>query len=66
MCEYCKGSEYLGVLPYGDTQLFVDIVGSSLRIFDEEYPGFLEEIEIKCCPVCGKKLPEERQRGKEE
>ncbi|MDE6908270.1 MAG: hypothetical protein K2P21_08945 [Lachnospiraceae bacterium] len=21
MCKYCKGAEYLGVLPYGDTQL---------------------------------------------
>jgi hypothetical protein len=28
-------------------------------VFDEEYPGFIDNIEISYCPMCGRKLREE-------
>jgi hypothetical protein len=57
MCEYCKEvSKTFGVVESADNRIFVSISGSYLQIFDEEYPGFVDNIPIKYCPMCGRKL----------
>lgn len=57
MCEYCKiVPETLGIVENSESRIFVNVSGSFLQIFDEEYPGFVDNIPIKYCPMCGRKL----------
>lgn len=57
MCKYCKEvPETLGMVENPDNRVFVNVSGSYLQIFDEEYPGFVDNIPIKYCPMCGRKL----------
>jgi len=57
MCKYCKEvAETLGIVKNPDNRVFVNVSGGYLQIFDEEYPGFVDNIPIKYCPMCGRKL----------
>ena len=58
-CECCKvPGKYLATIDYdgAETRLFFDVVGNSLRVFDEEMPGLCDSFSIKFCPMCGRKL----------
>ena len=58
MCEYCKeySSRYLLIEPYNDGNIFMDLTGNALRIFDDESPGLLTTLQINYCPMCGRRL----------
>lgn len=57
MCEYCKEvPKNLGIVENSESRIFVTLSGKHLQIFDEEYPGFVDNIQIKYCPMCGRKL----------
>ena len=59
MCEYCRTpGKTLAVIEEADPRIFISIQGAYLQIFNEEYPGFIENIKIKCCPMCGRNLEE--------
>ncbi len=59
ICEYCKiVPTYLAVCEGVEPRLFISVSGSYLQIFDEEYPGFIDNVEINYCPMCGRKLRE--------
>ena len=56
-CEYCKfPSGYLAAIENAEPRILLTINGSYLQIFDEDYPGFIDNVEINYCPMCGKKL----------
>ncbi len=56
-CEYCKiAPKTLAICENAEPRIFIDVSGSYLQVFDEEYPGFVENIEINFCPMCGRKL----------
>lgn len=58
-CEHCKTAPtYLAVCESTEPRIFITISGSYLQIFDEEYPGFVDNFEINYCPMCGRKLRE--------
>lgn len=63
MCEYCKTpGKTIDVIEIdaieAEGQIFVNLAGAYIQIFDEEYPGFIHNIPIRFCPMCGKKLRE--------
>lgn len=59
MCEYCKTpGKTLAVIEAADPRIFILIQGAYLQIFNEDYPGFIENIKIKRCPMCGRNLEE--------
>ena len=58
-CKYCKvPGKYLATIDYdgAETRLFFDVVGNSLRVFDEEMPGLCDSFSISFCPMCGRKM----------
>lgn len=56
VCEYCKIPEkYLDVIDTED-RVFVGLSGEYIQIFNESYPGYVHNIRIKYCPICGRKL----------
>ena len=56
-CEYCDvASKYIGVCENSEPRLFISASGTYLQIFDEAYPGFIENFKIHFCPMCGRKL----------
>ena len=56
MCEYCKTpSKYMAVIE-SEPRLFLSVTGNCIQIFDEDYPGFIDNIKIKYCPMCGRDL----------
>lgn len=56
MCEYCKTpGKTLDVIETAD-RIFVNISGKYIQIFNEEYPGFIHNIPIRFCPMCGREL----------
>lgn len=58
MCEYCKTpGKTLGVIETED-RIFVNLTGAYIQIFNEEYPGFIHNIPIRFCPMCGHELRE--------
>lgn len=58
MCEYCKTpGKTLGVIET-ENRMFVSIAGAYIQIFDEEYPGFIHNIPIRFCVMCGRELGE--------
>ncbi|MBD5547539.1 MAG: hypothetical protein HDQ97_09085 [Lachnospiraceae bacterium] len=60
-CEYCgTPGETLAVIEEADPRIFISIQGAYLQIFNEAYPGFIENIKIKCCPMCGRNLEESK------
>ena len=58
-CKYCYvAPKYLGVCESAEPRIFVTVSGAYLQIFDEEYPGLIDNFEINYCPMCGRKLRE--------
>lgn len=57
-CEYCKlPGKYLDApLEIGGSLVYMSISGEYLQVFDSEYPGMCENIEINYCPICGRYL----------
>jgi hypothetical protein len=56
-CEVCgPAGKYIGTSDYGNTRLFYRVSGSYLQVFDEEYPGFIDNIPIQHCPGCGRRI----------
>lgn len=56
MCEYCKTpGKTLDVIETKD-RIFVGVAGAYIQIFNEEYPGFIHNIPIWFCPICGREL----------
>lgn len=53
--SYIAVIEPCGFLGHG---LFIRVSGAYLQIYDEEYPGFIDNIEINYCPKCGRILRE--------
>lgn len=61
ICEYCKTpGKTLAVIEEADPRIFISIQGAYLQIFNEDYPGFVENIKIKCCPMRGRNLEENK------
>lgn len=57
MCEYCKmPGKTLSIIEAAEPRIFISVQGAYLQIFDEDYPGFTENIKIKYCPICGRNL----------
>lgn len=62
-CDFCgpAGGSYIAVFEAGqlsENRLFIRVCGGYLQMFDEEYPGFIDNIEINYCPKCGRILRE--------
>ena len=56
-CKYCKNPfANLAICQYYETRIFISVSGSYLQIFDEDYPGFCDNLKINFCPMCGRKL----------
>jgi hypothetical protein len=61
-CKYCsESSPYLAVIEAADPRVFVSVSGAYLQVFDEEYPGFVDNIPICYCPKCGRKLTDRKE-----
>lgn len=60
-CEYCAiPGKTLAVIEETDPRIFISVQGRYLQIFNEAYPGFIKNIKIKCCPMCGRNLEEDK------
>lgn len=56
-CEFCEiQGRTLDVIEQTDPRIFVGLSGAYIQIYDEDYPGFIENIPINFCPICGRKL----------
>lgn len=56
MCEYCKMPEKTLDVIETEDRIFVNLAGAYIQVFDEEYPGFVHNIPIRFCPMCGRKF----------
>ena len=55
-CEFCGSpGKSIGIIETDD-RIFVGLAGAYIQVFDEEYPGFVENMPIRFCPMCGRKL----------
>lgn len=55
-CEFCgTPGKTIGIVETDD-RIFVGISGAYIQIFDESYPGFVENMPIRFCPMCGRRL----------
>ena len=55
-CDFCKTpGQSIGIIE-ADDRIFVGLTGAYIQIFDEEYPGFIENMPIRFCPMCGRRL----------
>ncbi len=58
-CEYCETpGKTIGTIE-SDNRIFVGLSGAHIQIYDEDYPGFVENIPVRFCPMCGRKLTKE-------
>ena len=58
-CKYCSvPGDFLMVCENVEPRLFLSVSGAYLQLFDEEYPGFVDNGAINYCPMCGRKLRE--------
>ena len=61
-CGFCgtAGSYIAVIMPGGcfEHGLYIRVSGAYLQIYDGEYPGFIDNIEINFCPKCGRMLME--------
>jgi hypothetical protein len=56
-CNICRtAGDFIGESDYGDTRLFYRVSGAYMQVFDEEYPGFVDNIPIRFCPGCGRRI----------
>lgn len=56
MCEYCKTPGKTIDVIETENRIFVSMAGAYIQIFDEEYPGFIHDIPIRFCMMCGREL----------
>lgn len=60
-CEYCDTpGKFLAVIDAADPRILISVSGSYLQVFDEEYPGFVDNTKIHNCPMCGRALDGQR------
>lgn len=61
-CDFCgPAGRYIAVIApggYVEHGLYIRVSGAYLQMYDGEYPGFIENIEINYCPKCGRILRE--------
>ena len=61
-CGFCgPAGRYIAVIApggYFEHGLFIRVSGAYLQMYNEEYPGFIDNIEINYCPKCGRILRE--------
>ena len=61
-CGFCgPAGKYIAVIAPGgcfEHGLYIRVSGAYLQIYDGEYPGFIDNIEINFCPKCGRMLRE--------
>ena len=61
-CDFCGlAGRYIAVIAPGgcfEHGLYIRVSGAYLQIYDGEYPGFIDNIEINFCPKCGRILRE--------
>ena len=65
-CEFCEANKNIirtqflicgkGGEIWQETELIADINGTSMRLYDTEFPGLLDSAEIRFCPMCGRAL----------
>ena len=58
MCEYCKTPGKTIDVIETENRIFVGMAGEYIQIFDGDYPGFIHNIPIRFCPMCGRELRE--------
>jgi len=64
-CKACGfPSGYLYVVENTEPRIFLNLNGRYIQIFNEEYPGWIDNFQINYCPMCGRRLAE--QDAKEE
>lgn len=62
-CEYCDTTgKFLAVIDATDPRILISVSGSYLQVFDEEYPGFVDNTKIHNCPMCGR-APDGQRAG---
>jgi len=55
-CEFCGTTgKTIGIVETDD-RIFVGVSGAYIQVFDESYPGFVENMPIRFCPMCGRRL----------
>ena len=55
-CEFCgTPGKTIGIVETDD-RIFAGVSGAYIQIFDESYPGFVENMPIRFCPMCGRRL----------
>ena len=55
-CDFCNPpGRTIGIVETND-RIFVGLTGAYIQVFDEEYPGFIENMPIRFCPMCGRRL----------
>lgn len=61
-CDFCgPAGRYIAVVAPGgylESGLYIRVSGAYLQMYDGEYPGFIDNIEINYCPKCGRILRE--------
>jgi len=59
-CGFCgpAGSDIAVIAPcdHFEYGLYIRVSGAYLQIYDGDYPGFIDNIEINYCPKCGRML----------
>ena len=56
-CEYCgMPGTTLYVVECTEPRIMMHISGRYLQMYDEEYPGWVDHLPIRFCPMCGRKL----------
>lgn len=56
MCEYCKTPGKTIDVIETENRIFVGMAGAYIQIFNEGYPGFIHNIPIRFCMMCGRDL----------
>lgn len=61
-CDFCgpAGKHIAVIAPCDQFEhgLYINVSGEYLQIYDGDYPGFIDNIEINYCPKCGRMLGE--------
>ncbi len=61
-CDFCgPAGKYIAVIaPGGNFEhgFYIRVSGAYLQIYDGDFPGFIDNIEINYCPKCGRMLRE--------
>lgn len=56
-CEYCETpGKTLHVVECAEPRIMLHVSGRYVQMYDEEYPGWVDNFPIHFCPMCGRKL----------